>query len=119
MQVHADIGFTFYALTGSLTARSARAGGGARHLMRAGLARGRGGTVVMALLLLGNPSRWPRGARAGARLRERALCGVLVSGIAPVISGCSRTTDVKLLELANREQSLLRELELRAPTTTA
>jgi putative nucleotidyltransferase with HDIG domain len=44
--------------------------------------------------------------------------GVMVSGIAPFVEWLfSYTTDIKLLELANRENSLLRQLEVRAPGT--
>ena len=42
----------------------------------------------------------------------------MVSALAPVVESVfGYTTDVKLLELANREQPLLRELEVRAPGT--
>jgi putative nucleotidyltransferase with HDIG domain len=121
MQVHADIGFTFYALTGSLTAaisagRVVERGTLVRAGLRVGLANA---TVVVALLLLGNHFSLAAGALGIAlALANGALCGILVSGVAPVIEWLfSYTTDVKLLELANREQSLLRELELRAPGT--
>ena len=121
MQVHADLGFTFYALTGSLTAAISAGRVVERGtLMRAGLRVGlANATVVLALLLLGNHFSLSAGALAVAlALANGALCGILVSGFAPVIEWLfSYTTDVKLLELANREQSLLRELELRAPGT--
>ena len=40
------------------------------------------------------------------------------SRLAPIVESVfAYTTDVKLLEMANREQPLLRELELRAPGT--
>ncbi|MEE8557612.1 MAG: HDIG domain-containing metalloprotein [Myxococcota bacterium] len=46
------------------------------------------------------------------------LSGVLVTGVAPLVEAVfSYTTDIKLLELANRDQPLLRDLELRAPGT--
>jgi putative nucleotidyltransferase with HDIG domain len=121
LQVRGDLGFTFYALAGSLTA----ALGAARvmqrgTLMRAGLRVGlANATVVVALLLLGNHFSLLSGALAlSLAMACGALCGILVSGFAPVIESVfSYTTDVKLLELANREQSVLRELELRAPGT--
>ena len=47
-----------------------------------------------------------------------ALAGVLVSGLAPLVETVfAYTTDIKLIELANRDQPLLRDLELRAPGT--
>jgi hypothetical protein len=121
MQVRGDLGFTFYALAGSLTA----ALGAARvmqrgTLMRAGLRVGMAnGIVALALLLLGNHFSLLAAALAlSLAMACGALCGFLVSGLAPVIESVfSYTTDVKLLELANREQSVLRELELRAPGT--
>ena len=121
LQVHADLGFTFYSLAGSLTAALGAARVTQRGtLMRAGLRVGAANaTVVLALLLLGNhfaPGTVALGL--GLALACGALCGILVSGFAPVIESVfSYTTDVKLLELANREQSVLRELELRAPGT--
>jgi len=120
-QVHGDIGFTSYALVGSLTAAV-----GASHvtqrgtLLRAGLRVGLANAVVaLALLLLGGHfSLAVMAVSVGLALVSGALCGVLVSGVAPLVESVfSYTTAVKLLELANREQSLLRELELRAPGT--
>jgi len=121
LQVRADVGFTFYTLAGSLTA----ALGAARvmqrgTLMRAGLRVGLvNASVVVALLLLGNHFSLATAAiGVSMAIACGALCGIIVSGLAPVIESLfSYTTDVKLLELANREQSLLRELELRAPGT--
>jgi hypothetical protein len=120
-QVHGDLGFTSYALAGSLTA----AVGAARvtqrgALLRAGLRVGLANAVVaLALLLLGNHFSPPVAALSlGLAVLSGALCGVLVSGVAPLVETVfSYTTAVKLLELANREQSLLRDLELRAPGT--
>ena len=120
-QVHGDLGFTSYALAGSLTA----AVGAARvtqrgTLLRAGLRVGLANAVVaLALLLLGNRfSPLVAALSVVLALLSGALCGVLVSGVAPLVETVfSYTTAVKLLELANREQSLLRELELRAPGT--
>ena len=121
MQVHGDLGFTFYALAGSLTAALGAARVTQRGtLMRAGLRVGlANATVVIALLLLGNHFSLLAAALAlSLALACGALCGILVSGLAPVIESVfSYTTDVKLLELANREQSVLRDLELRAPGT--
>jgi len=121
LQVHGDLGFTFYSLAGSLTAALGAAKVTQRGtLMRAGLRVGAANaTVVLALLLLGNHLA-PGTVALGLALALAcgALCGILVSGFAPVIESLfSYTTDVKLLELANREQSVLRELELRAPGT--
>ena len=120
LQVHAD-GFTFYALAGSLTAAIGAGRVTQRGtLMRAGLRVGLvNAAVVLALLLLGNHFSVAAGALALAlAVANGALCGILVSGIAPVVETLfGYTTDVKLLEMANREQSLLRELELRAPGT--
>ena len=120
-QVHGDVGFGAYALVGSLTAAVGAANITQRGtLLRAGLRVGAANMViVLALLLLGNHFSLLAGALGiGLALVSGALCGVLVSGLAPVVESVfSYTTGVKLLELANREQSLLRELELRAPGT--
>jgi putative nucleotidyltransferase with HDIG domain len=46
------------------------------------------------------------------------LAGGIATAIVPAVESIfGYTTDVKLLELANREQALLRELEVRAPGT--
>lgn len=46
------------------------------------------------------------------------LCGVLTAGLAPIIEIVfNYTTDIKLLELSNLDQPLLRELMLEAPGT--
>ena len=121
LQVRGDVGFTFYVLAGSLTAALGAARVMQRGvLMRAGLRVGLvNASVVLALLLLGNHfTLAAAGIGVSLAIACGALCGILVSGLAPVIESVfSYTTDVKLLELANREQSLLRELELRAPGT--
>ena len=120
-QVHGDLGFTSYALAGSLTAAVGVARVTQRGaLLRAGLRVGVANAVVaLALLLLGNHFSPLVGALSlGLSMLSGALCGVLVSGVAPLVETVfSYTTAVKLLELANREQSLLRDLELRAPGT--
>jgi membrane-associated HD superfamily phosphohydrolase len=105
-QVHGDLGFTGYALAGSLTAAVGVARVTQRGtLLRAGLRVGLANAVVaLALLLLGNHFSPLLGALSvGLALLSGALCGVLVSGVAPLVESVfSYTTAVKLLELANR-----------------
>jgi putative nucleotidyltransferase with HDIG domain len=120
-QVHGDLGFAAYALVGSLTAAVGAANITQRGtLLNAGLRVGAANVVVVLAIALLENHFSPLGLTLGVGLAllSGALCGVLVSGLAPVVESLfSYTTGVKLLELANREQSLLRELELRAPGT--
>jgi membrane-associated HD superfamily phosphohydrolase len=86
-QVHGDLGFTAYALVGSLTAAIGAAKVTQRGtLLRAGLRVGVANVVVVAaLILLGNHMSPFSGALAlGLAMLSGALCGVLVSGVAPV-----------------------------------
>jgi putative nucleotidyltransferase with HDIG domain len=89
-------------------------------LLRAGLRVGAGSALVVAALglLEGDTLLIPSAIAIAVAFVGGSLSGVLVSGLAPLVESVfGYTTDVKLLELANREQSLLRELELRAPGT--
>jgi putative nucleotidyltransferase with HDIG domain len=89
-------------------------------LLRAGLRVGAGSALVVAALALPEAETplIPSVISVALAFVGGALSGVLVSGLAPLVESVfGYTTDVKLLELANREQSLLRELELRAPGT--
>jgi putative nucleotidyltransferase with HDIG domain len=89
-------------------------------LLRAGLRVGAGSALVVAALTLleGETLLTPTLIAVAVAFVGGTLSGVLVSGLAPLVESVfGYTTDVKLLELANREQSLLRELELRAPGT--
>jgi putative nucleotidyltransferase with HDIG domain len=121
LQVRGEVAYAAFALIGSLTGAHATARVSQRGtLLRAGLRVGAVQMgVVAALGLLSG------GFEVGAvligmllALASGVLAGVLVSGLAPAIETVfGYTTDVKLLELANREQEVLRDLELRAPGT--
>ena len=121
LQVGGEISFAVYTLVGSLVA----AVGAARvtqrgTLLRAGAAVGLVNVgVIGAIALLGeNPLSVGTLLAAGAGFGGGCLAGGIVSALAPVIEGVfGYTTDIKLLELANRERPLLRELEIRAPGT--
>ena len=121
LQVRGEVGYALFALVGSLVA----ARGAARvtqrgTLLRAGLRVGVANVVVVGglALLRGSIEPLPTLFSMGLGLLAGLLSGVLVSGLAPVVETIfGFTTDVKLLELANREQAVLRELELRAPGT--
>ena len=89
-------------------------------LLRAGVRVGLANMVmILALsLLAGQLAPVPLLAALVLGFVSGGLAGVLVSGLAPIVESVfAYTTDVKLLEMANREQPLLRELELRAPGT--
>ena len=120
-QMQADLGYAAYTLAGSLmaaigAARVTRRGA----LLRAGLRVSSANMVaILALHLLGGEIV-PLAllVSLGLGLLAGLVSGVVVSGIAPVVESLfSYTTDIRLLELANRENSLLRELEMSAPGT--
>lgn len=121
LQVGGELSFALYTLVGSLVA----ALGASRVTQRGTLLRAGvrvGGVnlaVVGALALLGGDlTTMSTGVAAASALISGALAGLMVTAFAPVVESLfGFTTDVKLLELANREQPLLRELELRAPGT--
>jgi hypothetical protein len=119
--VRHDLGYALFALAGSLTA----AVGAARVVQRGVLLRAgtrvalANAAVVVGLLALDSRASWASaGVAVTLALLSGVLSGVIVSGIAPLVEWLFRyTTDIKLLELANRENSLLRQLEVRAPGT--
>ncbi|MEE9280862.1 MAG: HDIG domain-containing metalloprotein [Myxococcota bacterium] len=121
LQVDGELSYALYTLAGSLTAAVATSQVAQRGtLLRAGIRVGVANVLaILALGLLGgDPSLGPLALAATLGLAAGGLSGVLVSGMAPVVESVfAYTTDVKLLELANREQPLLRDLELRAPGT--
>jgi len=121
LQIRGDLDFAFYALAGSLVAaRSAARVTQRGTLLLAGLRVGMINILVIGALTLlrGYVDLAPMLLSMGLGMISGLLAGVLVSGFAPLIESLfSYTTDVKLLELANREQVLLRELEFRAPGT--
>ncbi len=121
LQVNGELSYVLYTLSGSLTAAVATSQIAQRGtLLRAGLRVGVANVVaILALsLLAGDPAPGPLFLSTVLGLAAGGVSGVLVSGMAPIVETVfSYTTDVKLLELANREQPLLRDLEMRAPGT--
>jgi putative nucleotidyltransferase with HDIG domain len=120
--VGGSISFTLYTLIGSLVAAMGAARVTQRGtLLRAGAAVGLTNVGVILAVLLTEEA--PNTARevlvlTSAGLLSGCLAGGVVSALAPLVESVfGYTTDVKLLELANREQPLLRELEIRAPGT--
>jgi putative nucleotidyltransferase with HDIG domain len=121
LQLQGEVTFTLFALVGSLVgaigvARVTQRG----ILLRAGLRVGLTNAAVVAMLVLvrGNPTVAATLLAVGLGFTGGVLSGILVSGLAPLVETVfAYTTDIKLLELANREQPLLRQLELSAPGT--
>jgi putative nucleotidyltransferase with HDIG domain len=121
LQVRSELGYAFFALAGSLTAALGAARVSQRGtLLRAGLrvAVANVAAITALHLLQGELEPLALGVGLGLGLFSGAVSGVLVSGVAPVVESLfAYTTDIRLLELANRENRLLRELELSAPGT--
>src|SRR5262245_13537305 len=119
--VRNDLGYALFTLAGSLTA----AVGAARVLQRGVLLRAgvkvglANAAAVLGLAGLDPDASWAvAGVGVLLALVSGVFSGVIVSGIAPFVEWLFQyTTDIKLLELANRENSLLRQLEVRAPGT--
>ena len=121
LQVGPDVSYGIYVLVGSLVAAVGVARVTQRGtLLRAGAKVGLINLAVVAALLMLRESfelSYAAIALSGAFV-SGCIAGGLVSAVAPVVeTAFGYTTDVKLLELANREQPLLRELEIRAPGT--
>jgi putative nucleotidyltransferase with HDIG domain len=121
LQMGARVEYAVFALVGSLTAaRGVERVTQRGTLLRAGLRVGLVNVVVVGALSLlhGNLALIPMSITMLLGLVGGVLAGILVSGFAPLVETLfSYTTDIKLLELANRDQPLLRDLELRAPGT--
>jgi putative nucleotidyltransferase with HDIG domain len=121
LQVRGEVSYALFTLVGSLTAALAAARVTQRGtLMRAGLRVGLANVTVIGGLALtrGSIEAAPTILAMLLGLLSGILSGILVSGVAPVVETLfGFTTDVKLLELSNREQEVLRELEVRAPGT--
>ncbi len=121
LQLGGGVGFTFYVLVGALIS----AVGSAKVTQRGTLLRtgawvgvANMGMILALEVLDGDVALAPLGVELAAGFVGGCLAGGLVIALAPVIESIFQyTTDVRLLELANREQALLRELELRAPGT--
>ena len=121
LQLAGRVDFSIYCLVGSLFAAASSERVTQRStLLRAGVKVGLANVAVIAALrLLGDSAI---SAVTLVSLLAGFLSGCLVGGFASALAPVAEsifgyTTDVKLLELANREQPLLRELELRAPGT--
>ena len=121
LELGGRVEYAVFVLAGSLVAARGVARVTQRGtVLRAGLRVGWVNVVVVgALQLLHSEVPLPHVASAMVLgFVGGLLSGVLVTGVAPLVEAVfSYTTDIKLLELANRDQPLLRDLELRAPGT--
>ena len=112
---------TFYSFAGSLTAAH-----WVRHckeramLYRAGLRL----SLVNILMIVAIHFLASRGLdlqllyKCGFALANGLICAVIVTGIVPMVEHFFKyTTDIKLLELANMNSPVLRELMIQAPGT--
>ncbi len=121
LQVQGDVPFAFYAVVGSFAAAFGAARVSQRGtLLRAGVSVGLANiAVILSLNLIGGEVKpIPMAISMALGFVSGVMSGALVLSTAPMVEWLfGYTTDVKLLELANREQVLLRELELRAPGT--
>ena len=121
LQLGGNVSFAFYVLVGALIS----AVGSAKVTQRGTLLRtgawigiANMGTILALEVLDGGVRPVPLGIELLAGFVGGCLSGGLVIALAPVIESVFQyTTDIRLLELANREQEVLRELELRAPGT--
>jgi putative nucleotidyltransferase with HDIG domain len=121
LQLGGDVSFAFYTLVGSLVAAIGSARVSQRGtLLRAGTSVGIANmAMIFALeMLAGNVVVAPLLIELAAGFVGGCLAGGLVIALAPLVESVFQyTTDIRLLELANREQELLRDLEIRAPGT--
>lgn len=112
---------SLYALAGSLTAAH-----WVRHckerstLFRAGFRLSLVNAIMVAgfLLVAGRPLDVQSLYKIAFALAGGLICAVIVNGTIPLIESLFRyTTDIKLLELANMNTPVLRELMIQAPGT--
>jgi putative nucleotidyltransferase with HDIG domain len=121
LQLGGRVEYALFTLAGSVSAARGVAQVTQRGtVLKAGLRVGLVNLVVVGALQLlrGTLAPVPVVVTMALGFIGGALAGVLVSGLAPLVETLfAYTTDIKLIELANRDQPLLRELELRAPGT--
>ena len=112
---------SFYALAGSLTgAHWVRHCSERTKLYRAGFRLSLVNLLVLAglQLLAGNEFDLQMIYKAGFGLANGLICAVIVTGTIPLVESLFKyTTDIKLLELANMNSPVLRELMVQAPGT--
>jgi putative nucleotidyltransferase with HDIG domain len=112
---------TFYALAGSLTgAHWVRHCAERTKLYKAGLRLSLVNLVVLfgLQLLAGSDFDLQMLYKAGFGLANGLICAVIVTGTIPLVEYLFKyTTDIKLLELANMNSPVLRDLMVQAPGT--
>lgn len=89
-------------------------------ILKAGLMVGAANALMIFsyTLLSGNPFKMNFMADLGFGFLGGILASILVLGIAPIVESLFRyTTDIKLLELANMDNLLIKDLILQAPGT--
>lgn len=112
---------TVYALTGSLTgAHWVRHCAERTKLYRAGIRLSIVNFIALLglQLLAGNEFDLQMLYKAGFGLANGLICAVIVTGTIPLVEYLFKyTTDIKLLELANMNSPVLRDLMVQAPGT--
>jgi cyclic-di-AMP phosphodiesterase PgpH len=111
--------FTFYFISGIVGLHGMTRISDRTSILRAGLVVG---LVNMAAILaikmaVGHFTTVQDLYDAGLGFLGGVLCGLFVSGLAPLLEPLGYVTNVKLLEIANLNHALLKEMSLDAPGT--
>lgn len=111
--------FAFYFISGIVGLHGMTRITDRRSVLRAGLIVGFGNmlSILAIKMALGQLTAAKDFYELGLGFLGGLLSGLLVSGLAPLLEPLGYTTNIKLLELANLNHPLLRELSLEAPGT--
>jgi len=111
--------FAFYFISGIVGLHGMTRITDRRSVLRAGLVVGFGNMIsILAIkMALGQLTTTHDLYEVSFGFLGGLLSGLLVSGLAPLLEPLGYTTNIKLLELANLNHPLLRELSVQAPGT--
>jgi putative nucleotidyltransferase with HDIG domain len=111
--------FAFYFISGIVGLHGMTRITDRRSVLRAGLVVGFGNmlSILAIKMALGQLTSEKDIYEVSLGFLGGLLSGLLVSGLAPLLEPLGYTTNIKLLELANLNHPLLRELSLEAPGT--
>lgn len=111
--------FAFYFISGIVGLHGMTRITDRTSVLRAGLVVGLVNmvSIVAVKMALGQLTTLPDFYEVGLGFLGGLVSGLLVSGLAPLLEPLGYVTNVKLLELANLNHPLLREMALKAPGT--
>jgi cyclic-di-AMP phosphodiesterase PgpH len=111
--------FAYYFISGIVGLHGMNSITDRKSILRAGLVVGLGNmlSILAIKMALGQLTKTQDFYEISLGFLGGLISGLLVSGLAPLLEPLGYTTNVKLLELANLNHPLLRELSVEAPGT--